>query len=201
MSISFGRINTNAIYTIISAVCAIVAIGISMRSCSHAENSNKIAEQALRESKSAIFNANRPYVTLSVAKLEPVDRYCNAQKEGDTLFLEVAFMMHNAGKTPATNIRYTVKISSSGSIPRPMVGGKDMVLAPDETFYAVLKVGYSPPPPTDSEIKRINSGGETYTISCLIKYSTALDSSKTLETSIRCEVNADMVNYLARTMK
>ena len=88
----------------------LIAILIAWRSCyisqearDTSRESNKIAEEALNNTKKSFVTSHRPY--LSLEPLELKDGFLLTREKDKNLELEFGFVVKNTGKVPAKNIR------------------------------------------------------------------------------------------------
>ncbi|MCP3931299.1 MAG: hypothetical protein GY705_19615 [Bacteroidetes bacterium] len=83
---------------------SIIAIAISIRSCSLSKQSNEIAQNALNHAKKSFISENRPFLILQPVKDKDKGFFIDLQLDKKDAILISSFEIHNAGNTPAINI-------------------------------------------------------------------------------------------------
>lgn len=90
---------------IISLIAAGIAMCVSIRSCSVANDANKIAKESLEQTDIQFYKANRPYLLIVPQKFKDSNECIKTESTENELKFQLRLNITNGGNAVAENIR------------------------------------------------------------------------------------------------
>ena len=97
------------VFDLIMLFVAVIAIGVSIKSCRISEEAEKSANEALDISKFQFLQVNRPYIILSPKKFDN-GQYWKITQEGSIIRVALKYEVNNVGNVAAKDIKLPEKI-------------------------------------------------------------------------------------------
>ena len=184
---------------IVVLVVAIIACGISIRSCS-------VAQNALDTSREQFTAENRPYIVVSPEKFEDSKKYCEiSQTEDGKVRFHVQYKIQNIGTVAAIGINSPGELhvfDKSGQVNVSSVQEPGVItMGPGEHIYRNYDIFFSGNEPdwakkTIDELK--NKEGEISVIWFELRYQNELDESIQYQTKVAYSLSVDSVRILTQ---
>lgn len=187
----------------ITAIVAVIALVVSIRSCQRAQESIKIAKESLKSSKEFFILENRPFITLEPSKFKETDSYLKISSKGKMVSAEIQYRMKNVGNQPAKDISLpdviALNVGLRKGAPITINLPSNITLGPGKSVFLSLRTGMKID--TDSignYVEELASNG--ITLQMIVFYLSELEPSKRYETKVVNKIYKDRVIVLRSEM-
>jgi hypothetical protein len=188
----------------ITAIVAVIALVVSIRSYQRAQESIKIAKESLKSSKEFFISENRPFITLQPSRFEETDSFLKISSKGKIVSAEMKYEMKNVGNQPAKDISlphvFGIKAGLKKGTPVTINLPSKFTLGPGESVFMSIttKIGFD----TDSignYVEGLASKG--ITLQMIVFYLSELEPSKRYKTKVANKIYKDRAIILGSEMK
>lgn len=171
----------------LSALVAIVAVGLSSIALFQSHCANELSEKTLEYSQ-------RPYVNIGIEKFKKNNSYFHISRIENTVTLTISLKLENVGNTPAKDITAPkiIKIDHNLKENTPLTLDLPPIisLGPGQSCNATYDILLESDKP-DAIIKEMELGKWKLDIGFVIQYTSILDDKKTYKTKTTYEIRSN----------
>lgn len=195
-----------SVWSGIVSLISLISLFVAVLSYNRSKEANKIANEALSNSKSNFIIEQRPRIILTPQRFKDNNNFVKISNTDDTITFKCQFEIKNVGNIPAKNISlpktFTTIINSPTNTPISLSLPPPITLAANEpyhlTFAATLKLTKSG---IEDILKKWESPDENMALQVTCFYSSELDRSVIYKTTKAVRLYKNQVELLASEME